>query len=177
MKAARAGYAGSTSPSRFSCLGGRWHRRGRHRRHHHLTPMGTLGAADGPSPSRKRPSDAPPRREYVVKQVSLLEARWRLRGCEHRHEHTTLMIMQGAADSSPTGRERPSDAPPRSDHVIKRVSRLEGRCHPRGRQCRQEHLTPMRMQGAADGPPPIRERETTRRATSQEIRSQIGFPP
>ena len=44
---------------------GGWHPRGLKCRHKHLLPMQPLGAASAP-PSRERPSNAPPRREYVA---------------------------------------------------------------------------------------------------------------
>ena len=83
--------------------------------HKHLTPMRTPGTADGPPPSRERPSDAPPCREHFAKQITRLEARWRLRGRHRSHDHLPPMRTPGAVDGPPPSREWRLDAHQRMD--------------------------------------------------------------
>ena len=90
--------------------------------------MRTPGAADSFLPIReRRPSDAPPRREYAAEQNARSQGRWRRRGRQRRHEKLGQMRMPGAADGSPPIRERPSDALTRREYAVKQVPRRQGR--------------------------------------------------
>ena len=89
--------------------------------------MRTLGDADGPPTSRKKLSNAPPRRKYTSKQVSRVEYRWHPRGRQRRHENLMPMRTPGAVDGPPPSRERHSNATPLREYVTKHVSRLEDR--------------------------------------------------
>ena len=73
------------------------------------------------------PSAATPRRQYVAKQLSLSEGRWRPRIRPLHNEHLTLMRTPGAADGPFPIRERPLDVPPYRQYVAKQVSHREGR--------------------------------------------------
>ena len=143
--------------NKVSRVEGRWRRRGHQHPTEHMMLLRTPGAADTPPPIGERPLDAPPSREYVDKQVSRLESHWRPRGRQRHHMHLTPMRTQGAVNGPPPSRERPLDAPPLRKYFTKQVFRLEGRWRPRGLQRRHKHLMPLRTQGAANGPPPIRE--------------------
>ena len=68
------------------------------------------------------------------------------------------MRPPGAADGPPPQQGEAIAAPPRREHVAKQVSYLESRWCPRDRQPHHKHVMPMKIRGAADGPPPRRER-------------------
>ena len=59
------------------------------------------GSRGRSSLSREKPSDMPPHREYIAKQVSRLEGRLHSKGRKRRHEHLTPMRTPGATDDTP----------------------------------------------------------------------------
>ena len=169
-------HAKSTLPNKFPILKADGDPRRCQRRHTHLTPMTTPGAADGPPPSKERPSDVPPRMEYTAKRISRLEGRWHLRGHQLSHDHLTPMRTPGAADCPLPSKDMTLDASPHRMYTSKQVSHLEGCWRRRGCRTCHKHLTPMRTQGAADGPPTNRERPSDVLLHREYVAKQVFVP-